>query len=349
MKKFQANTPSSPRLFWPDVVRIIAIYLVIHLHTFPLSENLGLPVTLFNRFVVLSAPLLVMLSGALLLGKQEDYKTFFKKRCVKVLIPWIVWSFLYMIIWFNLHHSQIITEFFAPNISIFLSWTRFFFQVFMSNFWFLPMIFSLYLVTPFIRILVKNTAYFDNLYLIALWFFAASVLPFLSNSPLFPRWEPNIILSPVYYGGYFLLGYMIIKQKILKINNTPILLLIGISPFLVSLLPVKERLIYEFTSGFLLPGTVIASVFLFKFLFIVSKQLEKYINMPIRRIIAAVSGASFGVYIIHTMLTNLFEEQIVSVLRLFHGELLLTPIVFCVVTIIVLLLQKIPVLKNIVP
>jgi hypothetical protein len=36
-------------------------------------------------------------------------------------------------------------------------------------------------------------------------------------------------------------------------------------------------------------------------------------------------------------------------LRLFHGELLLTPIVFCVVTIIVLLLQKIPVLKNIVP
>ncbi|MGR4472877.1 acyltransferase [Escherichia coli] len=43
-----------------------------------------------------------MISGALLLGnnKTSDYKAFYKKRFVKILIPLLVWSVFYTLIWF---------------------------------------------------------------------------------------------------------------------------------------------------------------------------------------------------------------------------------------------------------
>jgi surface polysaccharide O-acyltransferase-like enzyme len=343
MKK-SINSTSS-RLLGPDIIRIVAIYLVIHLHTFSPARDPGL----FQKFDILSVPLFVMLSGALLLNKQENYKTFFWKRCMKVLFPWIIWTIFYMIDNFNLQHSQITAEFFGPDIPLFYSWIHFFLRVFLSSFWFLPMIFSLYLITPLLRIFVKNATTFDNLYLIGLWFVIASVFPFLFNDPLFPIWAPNIILSPIYYSGYFLLGYVVIKQKIFKINNLFILILIAFFPFLISLLPLNSRAIHESATGFLYPGTVIASVFFFNFLLTASKRLEKYINQPVRKIITAISGASFGVFLIHGIFINIFEEKIIDFLRIFHTEFFLTLTTFCLLTIIIVILQRIPVLKKLVP
>jgi len=211
------------------------------------------------------------------------------------------------------------------------------------------MIFSLYLITPLLRIFVKNATTFDNLYFIALWFIIASVLPFLFNNPLFPVWTPNIILSPIYYSGYFLLGYVVIKQKIFKINNLFILILIALFPFLISLLPFNSRVIHESATGFLYPGTVIASVFFFNFLLTASKRLEKYVNQPVRKIITIISGASFGVFLIHGIFIDIFEKRIIDFLRIFHTEFSLTLTIFCLLTIIIIVLQQIPVLKKLVP
>jgi len=348
MKK-SLKSASSSRLLGPDVIRIIAIYLVIHLHTFAIVNDSGMLSAFIQKLDVLSVPLFVMLSGALLLDKQENYDKFFWKRCMKVLFPWIAWTIFYMIYNFNLHHSQITAEFFGSNIPLFYSWIHFFLRVFLSSFWFLPMIFSLYLITPLLRIFVKNATTFDNLYFIGLWFIIASVLPFLFNNPLFPVWEPNIILSPIYYCGYFLLGYVVIKQKIFKINNLFVLIAIALFPFLISFLPFNSRVIHESATGFLYPGTVIASVFFFNFLLTASKRLEKYINQPVRKIITAISGASFGVFLIHGIVINIFEEKIMNFLHAFHIEFFLTLTTFCLLTIIVVILQKIPVLKKLVP
>ena len=274
------------------------------------------------------------------MDKQEEYKNFFRKRCLKVLIPWIAWTLIYMIYDFTLN---------VVRISSFSSLIHFFFRVFLSSFWFLPMIFSLYLLTPLFRIFVKHATIFDNYYFISLWFLIASVLPFLFNSSLFPRWEANAILSPIYYSGYFLLGHILIKQKFLKIKNLFALFIIGFSPFIISILPFNTGLIQEFSSGFLFPGTVITSIFLFNFLLIASQRLEKSTGKPVRKFITAVSSASFGVYLIHTILINIFGEKILNFLHAIHGEVLLTPIAFSLLTILIYLLQKIPVLKKLVP
>ena len=133
---------SRQRLLWPDVVRIIAIYFVIQVHTPYTQIHNNFIQIILNKLDVMGVPLFVLLSGALLLGKTESYRIFLRKRCLKVLIPWIIWTFLYMIYYFNFHHSSVISDFFSDNRSMFSQWFHFFFRTFMSSLYFLPMIFS---------------------------------------------------------------------------------------------------------------------------------------------------------------------------------------------------------------
>jgi surface polysaccharide O-acyltransferase-like enzyme len=81
----------SKRLVWADITGILAIYLVVALHVNLIPQ---LSQTNFIYCIGLTladncVPLLVMLSGALLLGKQESYSVFLRKRVSRVVIPWI--------------------------------------------------------------------------------------------------------------------------------------------------------------------------------------------------------------------------------------------------------------------
>jgi surface polysaccharide O-acyltransferase-like enzyme len=106
---------------------------------------------------------------------------------------------------------------------------------------------------------------------------------------------------------------------------------------------------HESATGFLYPGTIIASVFFFNFLLTASKRLEKYVNQPVRKIITIISGASFGVFLIHGIFIDIFENRIIDFLRIFHTEFSLALTIFCLLTIIIIVLQKIPVFKKLVP
>ncbi|HYT45383.1 MAG TPA: acyltransferase family protein, partial [Methylomirabilota bacterium] len=165
IKSHPHNKTSPQRMLWPDVIRIIAIYLVVQIHTSYTPPSWQWLVTILFKFGVMGVPLFVILSGALLLGKQEDYKTFFRKRCMRVLLPWIVWTFLYMIYFFKVNHHQTIANFFTAHTSPFSQWLHFFLVTFLTELWFLPMIFSLYLITPLLRIITIYANDSDNFYL----------------------------------------------------------------------------------------------------------------------------------------------------------------------------------------
>jgi surface polysaccharide O-acyltransferase-like enzyme len=342
------NHTLNKRLLWPDVVRIIAIYLVVQAHT-EYTVNSFSATMFFDKLNVLGVPLFVLLSGALLLGKQESYKIFFRKRCMKVLLPWVVWTLLYMAYFFNLHHSQVMSDFFTSGSSLFSQWFRFFFRTFMSSLWFLPLIFSIYLLTPVLRIIVKYAMGLDYLYVLILWFIFMSVMPYLVISPLFTFWEPTLVYAPIQYSGYFLLGYIVIKHEIFKKLSLPILFLISILPFWVTLLPLRSAYIQHFTGGYLLPGTVIASLFLFYFFYAASNKIDAYITPLMRKIITMVGRASFGVYIINEMYIDYFRPDITRVLAVVHSDLFIALVSFLLLSIIVIILQRIPILKYIVP
>ena len=93
------------RVIYYDILNIIAIIAVIAMHCngivhgnpYTRAWNTSLVVECICYFAV---PLFCMLPGATLMNyrKKYDTKTFFKKRFLKVLIPFIFWAII-MFIW----------------------------------------------------------------------------------------------------------------------------------------------------------------------------------------------------------------------------------------------------------
>lgn len=89
-------------LIYLDVLRIIAIYCVLFNHTngfllyathYPLpSSYLYLIISILSKVAV---PIFFMISGALLLGKDESYQELLRKRILKYTIVLIIISFFY--------------------------------------------------------------------------------------------------------------------------------------------------------------------------------------------------------------------------------------------------------------
>jgi len=322
---------TSKRMLWADIMRIVAIYLVVQLHTYQL------PFTL-SKITLLCIPLFIMLSGALLLEKEENYKIFFFKRCVKVLLPWIVWTGIYMIYFlYILQPTQISILYFNGKNTLFIEWLRYFYRMFLSALWFFPLIFSLYIITPVMRIFVRHARYFDNIYVLFLWFICLSIVPFLFHTALLPEWSPNIIYTLIQYSGYYLLGAFLIGKNKQLLRSRRMLYLFLIGFFMVF-----------FSTNYLDPRTVIASIATFMLIIIFSNHMEKIITVSVRKLLTKVSGACLGIYVVHTLIATFFVNERVY-LQSHHGEILFTFLLFVTSAVVVLILQKIPIIKHIVP
>lgn len=322
MKKTKSN------FLWADLIRIFAIFGVICIHTIdPNASRLDEYIVKVSQT---SVPLFVMLSGALLLGKSESYTSFFRKRTVKVLIPWISWTIIYMIFfYFIIKDSYVMSTYFANGLYL-SNWIKFFLIQFMTGLWFLPLIFSLYFITPALRIFLKNAKDSDVVFLLIPWFFIAVLLPGIVNTPLFPRWESNLVYVVFQYLGFYFLGYLIQKNFTKKnfYTNYIVLLLIPIS----LLIPV---------SNFINLFTMIGSILFFIFFKNISSKIEKVESSSIRKAILLMGNASLGIYLIHQLLIfgiNRFST-------IYYAGIFFAVIVFCMSLAIVLAIKKIPILK----
>ncbi len=271
---------------WADVVRIVAIVLVVLIHTFVISDEDTLPAVSSLFIFVLAkvcVPLFIMLSGALLVSKQESEQIFFQKRLKRVVVPWVTWTILFFLL----------TG--LKNINSPLAAVTQFKQIFVSQFTFLPLLFCLYLLIPTFRIIVRWGKSLQVWYIVGLWFIAVSVLPYLRNSLAFPLSVDNsLVTQTVQFSGYLLLGWLVSR---ITIRDKRVLLLmasliIGITWWVTWLMKM-----YSYTS----PWIIVNSVAVFMMLV---NGLPK--NMPAthQRVIRILSRTSFGVFLIHNAVKN---------------------------------------------
>ena len=153
----------------------------------------------YDSFVRPSVPLFVIISGALLLEKgEEKYGTFFKKRFIRVLIPFLFWSVIYFIYsnkYFDL--QKYLIALLTGKIYIHL--------------WFVYMILGLYLITPVLRKWLQNATDSDKSYFMIIWFFSAVIFPLFDK---FADFKIALTIQFVAgYTGYFVLGSMLRKKN----------------------------------------------------------------------------------------------------------------------------------------
>jgi len=89
------------KLSYISILRIIATIAVIAIHAssgyLNGSDIAGFDwkyANLINSFTRFSVPVFVMLSGALLLTKEENTSEFYKKRLLKLCYPFIFWTII---------------------------------------------------------------------------------------------------------------------------------------------------------------------------------------------------------------------------------------------------------------
>ena len=160
-----------PRIVWLDVLRLCAIFMVICIHCsdpFNVSPEarsnpeFNLWGGIYGSFLRPCVPLFVMITGILLLPVKMSFEDFYKKRLLRIAVPFLLWSVLYNLFpWLTgvlgLPQSTMSDVFaYAPidasqsfsdaikNIAL----IPFQFNVYTVPMWYLYMLIGLYLLMP---------------------------------------------------------------------------------------------------------------------------------------------------------------------------------------------------------
>jgi surface polysaccharide O-acyltransferase-like enzyme len=198
------------RLLWTDILKTLAILGVILLHVsapylvpFETSREWWIG-NVYDSFTRWSVPLFIMVSGALILPGAEKipFRQFLLVRGRRILIPFLTWSAIYF--FYRLHikgDALAPLDFFRMLLT----------EPIYYHLWFIYMLMVLYLFAPAASAFLNATPKKHAWYLLALWFFWASILPLIEKLFAFETYfSPGINdYSALRLSGYFLLGYML--------------------------------------------------------------------------------------------------------------------------------------------
>jgi len=334
------------KTFWFDNLRVIATIGVIFIHVsseyVPTAGTISAYTfwigNLFDSASRVSVPIFVMLSGALLLPKDYGIGVFLKKRLVRLVVPFLFWSLIYI-------GNTIYGEFDAGHKMSLYEIAR---TVFVNlrdgssiHLWYVYMIIGVYLFIPIIGKWVRNSTEKEMRYFLIIW-----VCTLFLDQPYLSKIKPDIDLS--YFTGF--LGFLILGHylTINSFGNAPktnliatIMLFVGYVSTVLGTFFVHKAT-NEYVSTFYEPLS--PNIMLFAAgLFLLNKN--KDITQPVFiKIRDFISRYSYGIFLIHVLI--LFKLYDFGLGWNFINPVLGIPItVFCtliVSSVIIFIVNKIP-------
>lgn len=290
------------RIFYLDFLRSFAIIMVLLLHSISsYITELGLfgttswYVNLFlNAFSRTGVPIFFMISGSLMLSSDntENFKRFYKRSLVHIAIPLVFWNVAYFI-------YKCIRGYIDFDITILLS-------DFINcgtgyHLWYLYTLVGIYLIAPFLKILINNCSMNQLIWLLFLMMLCTTIRPFINMvTPLYVY-----LFEPLFNGyiSYFIMGYILSKinynyKTIAGFLAAGLLGLAG-SVVLNHIHSSSDGIDLVTNYGYSLCHYVLAAA-----IFAVSKvAFEK--RTLFRGIVYALSKYSFGIYLIHVAVIDL--------------------------------------------
>ncbi len=343
------STSKEHKIIWVDFLRAIASFFVIMVHVEGMGGDLKWANIIYLILSRLGVPVFFMVSGFLLLSKQEPLNAFFKKRIAKVLIPFFAWSIFYDIVW----NQQLINTgtSFEHILTLFI---RIFRGPRAHHLWFLYPLIGLYIFTPVLRVFTTNSKQRDIAYFIGVWLITVPIFAIVKYyTPLSFGFELQFASG---YIGYYLLGLYLGRLESNKETNISftVLFFAGfLLTFLIYMLniPPEESIHRNVYRSYLSLNFIIMSVGAFGLLKSTGNKLSQAAKKPL----AILGETSFGIYLVHLIVLN-WIRQWWETLNLSSTPMislwaipLITLLCFFTSFIIVRILKKIPLIKAIVP
>ena len=313
------------RTFWIDLIRVVGAFLVVAIHVSGrvaggyAVEDKGEAVGSLGWLVSTSigslsssiaVPLFVLVSGALLLGRNEEPVPFYRKRFGKILLPFLGWSCIFILcLWIAGRNFQDGTP-----ITLYSSIGAFFSGGISGHFWFMYMLISLYLVAPFLSAFVSNASKNMLTCFLFLWFFFIVIFPVIhrivrETLGITGIAEDCRIDSFPYWVGLFIAGYAL-KDVLISKYWAIIALILWFCFAMTS--PINSYLLKNHPDSsmaflFVFMGTYIIPIIshqvtltLIAFLALRSfGDLPSLASSQFGRLIIVIAPLTFGIYLCH--------------------------------------------------
>lgn len=303
-----------------DYIKSISILAVVIIHTstafldriIPLSFSFDflLFINMFSRFAV---PLFFASSGFLLALKYHseiNTREFYKKRLLRVLPSYTFWFLVY---YFLVFPNPIGSIFSFKFINSYLTGEASY------QLYFIPAIFVLYLIFPFI---INNKRFFLSIkFLLTFFVFSLILLSLVYYSSFKPPLYPPV-RAALYNLFPFLMGIYtaIHKEKLTALFNKKKLFIVLSSFSLGSLIFLESFFLFRnfnhvrFLQDQWRPLIIVYALFLgITFNFIYLRFLEKW-----NKVILLISKMSFGVFFIHVAILTIILKAVIDPLGLFN-------------------------------
>jgi surface polysaccharide O-acyltransferase-like enzyme len=294
---------------WISNIRLIALYAVMILHcSAPLLMQYGkVPgadwwtADFLNALVRFAVPVFVMVTGALLLHREYEIGDFLKKRLVRVVLPFLFWSLVY--IWYSWYNEEItFGNDVRANIKLVLHLLKYGSSY---HLWYVYMLIGLYFFIPVIGKFVRNATEKELLYFLLVWF---AVM--LITQPYLSRYNPAVDMHYFAgYAGYLVLGhYLAFKDfNVRHLRGWMVALFI----FSVLLIAIGTRLLIPFPKW---PGTMFyepvnpAVLMLSGSIFIIVKLTLPKVPVVITRMRDFAGKYNYGIYLGHALVLYFLDD-----------------------------------------
>ncbi len=331
------------KILYLEMIRIVAIFSVILLHCnsqfFTNSNIFGTNIWWFTNVINavsrFGVPLFFMISGYLLLTSTtaDNLSLFYNKRLLKILPPFLVWSFIY-------YCDNCITYHIPFRIQhLFLNFGT---QNIVYHFWYLYTILFFYLLTPFIKKIINQCNKKELYFFLFLILLPTTISPFFNR--LMQRWcffFPMVIDG---YWGYFLLGYLLGTFSITK-KQQYLLYFIALLCIFAAILGThrtssSSQIDIFYTGGYQYHAFIISAA-----IFVCFKQINIKNKLLIHSI-TTLGNLSFGLYLCHVLIIE--KLSILLPLSEIHTQIICYSLItFVVGYIIIYLISKIKILNKI--
>lgn len=345
---------------WLDLIRVISIFLVIIIHSAsPLYNKWKLPASvwmagnIYNSIARVSVPLLFMVSGYLLLNRQEGVRSFYWNRVRKVVVPLLIWSIIYWV-WKSYGHGSY--SFFNAVQSML---TSFLMRPAYYHFWFVYALLAIYLFVPVLQVFVHAADESAIRYFALIWFLFGPLLDFVQQKVL----NFNIAINLGFftqYIGYFYLGYVLgriqFSRRVTNLAGLTYLLLVIYTIYATYTLSAARGRYVDFYHNYLRLNMVIMAISAFIWLKHVGNSADVRFGVRAKNILRNLSAASFGIYLVHVIIltylsSGIFGFRLLPPLR--SSPYILVPTLafftFVISYVIIAILQRIPYLRATVP
>lgn len=306
-----------------DFLRILAAFLVIfnHLPGYTLYQIAGgvkgWIYTFITMFTRINVPIFLMISGALLLGKQESLSVILKKRVLRIVLVLILFSALtytvseYPVIRF--HPKEFVQKLLTGSVA--------------TPYWYLYAYLSFLILLPYIRKIAAGFAHKDFVYLLVIRTVLLGIIPALNyfsklyfSFPLRITSDLKVLFMTERIFFYPLVGYYL--DQVLDIKKVKCRHLLGLAAaamlgiVISSVITIHQGTNGKFTQDYvmLFDYIIAISTFVFVKYIFTRKPSAAKVNF-IDRVICFVGPLTMGIYLLDQVWKELLYSRFNNLLE----------------------------------